>query len=109
MKKFRIQVIDFLPEHSKWKVGVKDVDGEELHVGDTVKKGDYEFIIAYRYGKFVLKPPYSLAYLILTEKSMVKKLNNVTTITDEWLIIGYVDEPFYQEIKHLPEIQYAEE
>lgn len=54
-QKIKISVIDFLPEQGKHKIGHKDKNGNELHIGDTVSYNDENWIIVYRYGKYLLK------------------------------------------------------
>lgn len=100
-EKFRIEVIDFLPEFGKHKTGIHDLDGVELCVGDTVERSGQKFLIGYRYGMFVLKPPFTMSYISLNEGSGVKKLNQVTAVPSEYLIIGYTNEPFFEQVKHL--------
>lgn len=101
MEKFRIEVIDFMLEYGKHKTGFKDVDGVELCVGDTVERGQDHFLVGYRYGKFILKPPLTAHYLSLSDDSHVTKRSVVMAVPGEFLVIGMVDEPFYQAVKHL--------
>lgn len=96
--KIKIDIIDFIPEYGKHKTGIKDKNGEILCLGDTVE--DYreeKHFVAYRYGKFCLKQSDTIHYLSLKDNE-VTKLNIVTAASD-YLIIGYSDEPLFEDLK----------
>lgn len=98
MEKLRITVTDFLPQWNKYPIGSKDKYGREICYGHTVKddRGE-EHLIAYRYGKTVLKQPFTIFYASITEYANIEILNKVTAC-EEWLIIGYKQEPFIRQL-----------
>jgi len=107
-RKFRIKIIDFMKENGKHEVG-KDKNQVNVCLGDVVEyNGEKNWFVAYRYGKVMLKQVGMMA-MIGSEKfdkgdfSSVEKLN-VFGAGADWLIIGYTDEPLYEKVKHLEEI-----
>lgn len=107
-RKFRIKIIDFMKEYGKHQVG-KDKNEANVCLGDVVRyNGKENWFVVYRYGKVMLKQVGMMA-MIGSEKfnkgdfSAVEKLNVVGAGAD-WLIIGYTDEPLYEKVKHLEEI-----
>ena len=97
--KFKVSVIDALEYHGKINSGHVDKDSTPLFVGDTILKNDRKYLIGYRYGKFVLLPMVSSIYMDITDTDHIVKTNEVTASTHQWLIIGYVSEPFFEELK----------
>ncbi len=102
MNKFAISVIDFIPQTGKFSIGEKDSTGQELCVGDIVEKASEKYMIAYRYGSFVLKPAMSICYILIKDYSEITKLNEVWS-TPDLLIVGFQSEPFYEKVRSLCE------
>jgi hypothetical protein len=101
MEKYRISVIDFLKDYGKHETGIKDVDGSMLFLGDAVEdKQGREHLVAYRYGAYVIKQPFTIHYCAL-HSDAVKKLNKVVSAPGEWLVIGQDDDDLYPKVKHL--------
>lgn len=104
-QKFRIGIIDFMPQYKKFEVG-KYADGSPACLGDVVKYRDEgNWFISYRYGEIMLKQVGMMAMVGMKDFkegdfSRVEKTNIFGAGTD-WLIIGYTDEPFYEKVKHL--------
>lgn len=102
-EKFRISIIDFLPEHGKFEIG-KDKNGTPVCLGDMVEcNGEKNWFVGYRYGKIALKQVGMMAMIMSDdfEKgdfSSVEKVNTIGAGPD-WLIIGYTDEPMYDRLK----------
>lgn len=107
-EKFRISIIDFLPHNGKIEVGI-DKNGATVHLGDMVERnGERNWFIGYRYGKIMLKQVGMMAMIGSDsfdngDFSSVKKLN-VIGAGQDWLIIGYTDEPLFQKINGHEEI-----
>jgi len=108
-EKFKISIIDFMPHYKKFKVG-KYKDGSPACLGDMVERnGEKNWFVGYRYGKIMLKQVGMMA-MIGSENfekgdfSSVEKTNIFGAGTD-WLIIGYTDEPMYEKLKPLFEIE----
>ena len=97
--KFKVSVIDALEYHGKISCGWKDKNNEPLFVGDTVDNGSGKYLVGYRYGEFVLLPMMASCYIGVKDGSNLTKLNEITATTGQWLIIGYVSEPFFEELK----------
>jgi hypothetical protein len=91
-QKLKIQVTDFIPEYGKHPTGIKDKEGTMLCLGDAVQdaRGD-KHLVAYRYGNYCLKQPYTMHSISLKD-GQVTKLNEVWA-AQEYLIIGYAGEP----------------
>jgi hypothetical protein len=108
-EKFRIGIIDFMPEYKKVEVG-KYEDGTPACLGDVVKyNGEDNWFIAYRYGSVMLKQVGTMAMVGQKEFqtgdfSRVEK-TNVFGAGPDWLIIGYTDEPMYERIKHINNLE----
>ena len=100
MDKFRISVNDFMLENGKHPIGEKDKKGQELFVGDIVQKSGQKYIVGYRYGSFILKPPVSICYLSIKDYSEMTKLNECWS-TPDLLIVGFQSEAFYEKVKYL--------
>jgi hypothetical protein len=104
MEKFRISIIDFLPQYGRFDVG-KYEDGANACLGDMVERNGEKWFIAYRYGKVMLKQIGMMA-MIGNESfdagdfSSVKKLN-IIGAGEDWLIIGYTNEPMYGRLKSI--------
>jgi hypothetical protein len=102
-QKFRISIIDFMPQRKKFDVG-KYRDGSPACLGDVVEyNGENGWFIAYRYGNVVLKKPGMIAMIGLTgfkdgDFSGVEQTNIFGAGVD-WLIIGYDDEPMFDRLK----------
>ena len=108
-EKFKISIIDFMPHYKKFKVG-KYKDGSPACLGDMVERnGEKNWFVGYRYGKIMLKQV-GMMEMIGSENfekgdfSSVEKTNIFGAGTD-WLIIGYTDEPMYEKLKPLFEIE----
>ena len=102
-EKFKISIIDFMPQHKKFEVG-KYEDGTPACLGDCVKYNDEDnWFITYRYGNIMLKQVGMMAMIGQEnfEKgdfSRVEK-TNIFGAGNDWLIIGYTDEPLYEKLK----------
>ncbi|MES2864129.1 MAG: hypothetical protein V4666_08430 [Bacteroidota bacterium] len=101
-EKFKISIIDFMPNYKKVEVG-KYEDGSPACLGDCVKHNNEDnWFIVYRYGKIMLKQVGMMA-MIGQENfdkgdfSRVGK-TNIFGAGNDWLIIGYTDEPMYKDI-----------
>ena len=108
MEKFKISIIDFMPHFKKIEVG-KYEDGSPAFLGDLVEydKGKRWFI-SYRYGKIMLKQVGMMAMIAMKgfeegDFSKVKK-TNIIGAGDDWLIIGFVDEKLFEDLKPLFEV-----
>lgn len=106
MDKFRISIIDFLPENGKHEVGT-DKNGNPVHLGDMISyNGEDNWFVAYRYGNVLLKQVGMMAMIGLKDFGEVEKVNSIGAGND-WLIIGNKedpkDQPLYEAIKHLIE------
>lgn len=108
-EKFKISIIDFMPHFKKVEVG-KYKDGSPVYLGDCVKRdNEGVWFVSYRYGKIMLKQVGMMA-MIGSENfdkgdfSSVEK-TNIFGAGQDWLIIGYVDEPMYDNIKQFLEIE----
>ena len=99
-KKFKITIVDFLSEHGKHLVGT-DKNDNDIFVGDMViYNGEKNWFVAYRYGTFVIKQVGMWAMIDLSDWSVVEKQNVFGSGSDN-LIVGFVNEPFYEKVKHL--------
>lgn len=104
LEKVRISVIDFMPFYNKVEAG-KDKNGITVYYGDTVKYNDENWLIGYRYGHAMLKQIGMMA-MISSEKykdgdfSNVER-QNIMSSGQDWLIIGYDNDPFIQTIQAL--------
>ena len=108
-EKFKISIIDFMPHNGKFEVG-KDKNGTPVCFGDMVERnGEKNWFVGYRYGKVMLKQVGMMA-MIGSEDfdkgdfSSVEKLN-VFGAGQDWLIIGYTDEPLFEKLKPLFETE----
>ena len=100
-EKFRISIIDFMPEHGKHKVG-EDKNGEDVHLGNLIEyNGDKSWFVVYRYGNVLLKQVGMIAMIGLNGFSTVSKVKNTFGAGNDWLIIGYTDDPLYEKLKHI--------
>lgn len=98
--KFKITIVDFIVETGKHFVGL-DKNGDDIFVGDMVIYNEQtNWVIAYRYGNYVIKQVGLWAMVDIQDWSDVEKQNIFGAGTDN-LIVGYVDEPFFQDVKHL--------
>jgi hypothetical protein len=103
-EKFRISIIDFLPENGKFEVG-KDKNGNTICLGDMVDHNDKKnWFVSYRYGKIMLKQVGMMAMIGSPDFdkgdfSSVEKVMNTIGAGPDWLIIGYTDEPMYKRLK----------
>jgi len=110
-KKFRIGIIDFMPNYKKVEIG-KYKDGTPTYLGDTVKHNDNDWFIAYRYGDIMLKQVGMMAMINQEgfkdgDFSQVEK-TNIFGAGADWLIIGYTDEPMYDKLKDIEGIELVE-
>ena len=100
MKKFRISIIEFMPENGKHKVGI-DKNGTKVCLGDMIEyNGQENWFVVYRYGDVMLKQVGMMAMIVLKDFSNVKKLNIFGAGVD-WLIIATDDDPIFDKVKHL--------
>lgn len=101
-EKFNINIIDFLPNHGKVEVG-KYKDGTPACLGDCVEyKNEKNWFIVYRYGNILLKQVGMMAMIEPKgfkdgDFSGVEK-TNIIGAGNDWLIIGYNDEPMYEKL-----------
>lgn len=97
-----------MPEFMKHPLG-KDKNGVDVHLGDMVEYNGEKWFLGYRYGEYMLKQVGMMA-MIGSKKykdgdfSNVERLNIFGSGTD-WLIIGYTDEPLYEKVKHVKDIE----
>lgn len=108
--KFRISLIDFIPQLGKFPINQNDAEGSPLHIGDIVKdeRGEKHFI-GYRYGEYMLKQPHTIHSIMVKDYSHYTRQNEVwAVLPGEWIIIGYDDEALYQKIKDIPDLQLLE-
>lgn len=98
-QKFRVGVIDALPLYNELSCELKDKNGAELFLGDTVEMDGVKLLLGYRYGKFVLLPISTGFYLGIPGSSRLTRLNVVTATTDQFLLIGYTDAPIFGTIQ----------
>lgn len=102
-QKFRISIIDFMPNYKKFEVG-KYKDGSGACLGDVVKhNGEDNWFISYRYGEIMLKQVGMMAMIGQEEFkngdfSRVEP-TNIFGAGQDWLIIGYDDESIYEKLK----------
>jgi len=89
MEKFRIGIIDFMPEHGKHEVGA-DMNGDKLCLGDMVRYNNQDWFVGHRYGDTVLKQVGMMAMIVPKDFSRTEKINVFGAGTD-WLIIGYAN------------------
>jgi hypothetical protein len=99
-QKIRISIIDFLPEFRKHPTGKTDCNGKDICYGDIVKLRDQTHFVSYRYGNICLKQPGTIHTINLTDYSQVE-VTNICGAAQDYLIIGYDDEPFIQELQKL--------
>ena len=108
-EKFKISIIDFMPHYKKFEVG-KYEDGTPACLGDLVEyNGEKNWFISYRYGEIMIKQVGMMA--MIGQKgfkegdfSGVKKTNIFGSGTD-WLIIGFTDEPMFEKLTPLFEVE----
>lgn len=103
--KFRINIIDFLPEHGKHLVG-KDHAFNSVHFGDMVERNGERWFVGYRYGKVMLKRVGQMGMISCEafdkgDFTSVTKVEKVIGAGVDWLIIGYTDDPWYEKLKHI--------
>lgn len=103
-EKIRISVIDFIPEHGEHQIGHVDSNGDQLHIGDTVEYNSQNWIIVYRYRTYMLKQIGLMAMIGLTDWTKITKVNQLTAGPD-WLIIGYEDDPLFENLSEFLESQ----
>lgn len=102
-EKFKVSVIDFMPFHKKIKVGEYE-DKSPAYLGDCVShNGEENWLISYRYGNIYIKQIGMMAMIGQEEFkvgdfSRVEKTNTFLAGND-WLIIGYKEEPMYKELE----------
>jgi hypothetical protein len=65
--------------------------------------GEKNWFVVYRYGDILLKQVGMMAMIGLKDFSSIEKLN-VFGSGNDWLIIGKQDEPLYDKVKHLIEV-----
>lgn len=103
-QKFRINIIDFLPFHGRLEAG-KDKNGEIVYYGDTVKYNNSNHFVAYRYGSNFLKQVGIWAMIGSARYDKGDFYNcekqNIIAAGDDWLIIGYNNEPVYDKLKEV--------
>jgi hypothetical protein len=105
MEKFKINIIDFIPHHKKFEVG-KYEDGTPTCLGDCVKyNNENNWFVVYRYGKIMLKQIGMMAMICqenfdVGDFSRVEK-TNIIGAGNDWLIIGYINEPIYEKLQKL--------
>lgn len=92
-QKVKISIIDFLPKFKEYKTGKTDINGKGICYGDTVSYRGENHFVAYRYGMTCLKQPFTAHTLNPTDWSVVE-VTNICGAAQDWLIIGYDNEPF---------------
>jgi len=100
MSKFKISVIDFIPETGKHKIGQKDSSDDDLCVGDIVEYSGDKHMIVYRYGSFMLKQPMTAHALGISDWTKCVKLNEMWS-TPDYIVCGETSEPFYKDVQHV--------
>ena len=96
--KVRISTTDFLLQWEKHPIGHVDKNGKAICYGHTLRYADEDLLVAYRYGATVLRLPFAMAGLKLRDYRRTEVLN-VVTAAEDWLIIGYENEPFIEGLK----------
>lgn len=96
------------PSFKKVEVG-KYADGTPACLGDIVKNNGENWFIAYRYGNVMLKQVGMMAMVGQEEFkngdfSRVEK-TNIFGAGNDWLIIGHTDEPMYERLKDIENIE----
>lgn len=106
-EKFRISLQDFMPYLGKIPIGMQDMNEQELHVGDIVKDaGGDKYFIGYRYGQFMVKQPHTIHSIMPKDFHRYERISEVwAVLPGEWIIIGWTDEPFYEKVKELDNMQ----
>lgn len=99
-KKIKISIIDFLSQFRKHSINETDKNGTQIHYGDTVAKEGQNYFVAYRYGKTVLKQPETAHHIGISDYSRIE-VTNICGAAMDYLIIGYDNEPFIQELLKL--------
>ena len=104
--KFRISFVDFMPQYGKIPIGHKDSTGADLSLGDIVQdeKGE-KYYVGYRYGSFMLKQPFTIHYIMPKTFDRYTKINELWGVINECIIIGLVNEPLYDQIKDIENLQ----
>lgn len=95
-QKVKISIIDFMPEFRKHSIGSTDVNGKDICYGDTVEHNGQNHFVSYRYGTPCLKQPNTMHTIGLKDWSVVM-VTNIFGAAQDYLIIGYDNEPFIQE------------
>lgn len=99
MNKFKITMVDFIPEQGKHEAG-KDKNGEPIFLGDLVSIEGQEYFVVYRYGNFMFKQPNTMHCIIPNAKIPVIKVKNVVaSALSEHVAIGYTNEPLYEKLR----------
>lgn len=107
-QKFRISIIDFMPNFKKVDVG-KYKDDTLACLGDIVNYNNENWFVVYRYGDVLIKQVGMWAMIgqegfKTGDFSKVEK-TNIFGAGDDWLIIGYTDEPMYERIKDIEGVE----
>lgn len=103
--KFRISIIDFMLENGKHEAR-KDKNGYMLYLGDLAEyNGEKNWFVSYRYGMYCLKQVGTIFTIILTDKTDVQKVKDTIGAGTDWLIIGLTNEPLYERVKHVKDIE----
>lgn len=107
MGTFRLSGYDAIPLYEKIKTGIKDSEGTELYLIDTVVDDMGEkHIVVNRYGMWALKQPNTMHTIPLLRKdgtpngSPIKKVNVITVFSD-YVICCEDENPLYETVKQL--------
>lgn len=104
-QKFRISIIDFMLENGKHEA-CKDMNGVMMYLGDMAEYNEKKnWFVSYRYGNYCLKQVGTMFTILLNEKTQVKKVADTFGAGSDWLIIGYTDEPLYEKVKHIKDVE----
>lgn len=99
-QKVKISIIDFMPEFRKHSIGSTDINGKDICYGDTIAYNGQNHFMAYRYGRPTLKQPFTAHTINPADWSKVE-VTNIFGAAQDYLIIGYDNEPFIQELLKL--------
>lgn len=101
MTKFRISVIDFLPQFGQHETDLLDQHGKPLCFGACVHRNGERFLVGHRYGKTHLVPVNGMPMTICPapgSQHEVGEKTEVVAVPNLFLLIGSIDEPIWQTV-----------